>query len=197
MAADSSNHYDVIVIGIGGMGSATAYQLASRGQKVLGLEQFDIPHTMGSSHGLTRIIRLAYFEDPSYVPLLRRAYELWHALEKTVGQTLLHTTGSLDIGTENSPIFKGARQSAALHGLRHDILDSKSLRVRYPAYQLPDNMLALYQPDGGFLTPEQCIVSYVIAAQSQGADIRAREPVLDWEPTTNGCLLYTSDAADE
>ncbi len=190
-AARSLNHYDVIVIGIGGMGSATAYQLASRGKKVLGLEQFDIPHTMGSSHGLTRIIRLAYFEDPSYVPLLRRAYELWHVLEQLVGETLLHTTGSLDIGTENSLVFKGARQSAALHDLRHEILDNKALRARYPAYQLPADMMALFQPDGGFLTPEQCIVSHVTAAQSYGADIRAREPVLDWEPTATGVTVRT------
>src|ERR1700712_529497 len=91
-----ARRFDVIVAGVGGMGSATAYQLARRGQRVLGLERYDIPHAMGSSHGVTRIIRLAYYEHPSYVLLLRRVYELWRELEQTFGEQLLHITGSID-----------------------------------------------------------------------------------------------------
>src|ERR671926_1006486 len=102
----ASNRYDVIVIGVGGMGSATVYQLAKRGRKVLGLERFDIPHEMGSSHGLTRIIRLAYYEHPSYVMLLRRAYELWRDIQAHVGEQLLHITGSIDAGPADSWVFK-------------------------------------------------------------------------------------------
>src|SRR3954466_800843 len=100
--------YDVIVIGVGGMGSAAVHHAAARGIRVLGLEQYDIPHDRGSSHGLSRIIRLAYFEHPAYVPLLHRAYELWWALERTVQERLLTITGSLDIGTEDSAVFAGA-----------------------------------------------------------------------------------------
>src|ERR687884_1984252 len=97
--------YDVIVLGVGGMGSAAAYRLARRGKRVLGLERFDVPHEFGSSHGLTRIIRLAYYEDPAYVPLLRRAYELWRELEGRARERLLYIPGSVDAGPE---VFEGS-----------------------------------------------------------------------------------------
>src|SRR5438094_5869068 len=113
----ASSRYDVIVAGVGGMGSATAYHLARRGRKVLGLERFDVPHEMGSSHGVTRIIRLAYYEHPSYVPLLVRAYELWRELEREAGERLLHITGSIDAGPAGSEIPEGSRRSCELHGL--------------------------------------------------------------------------------
>src|SRR4051812_49462759 len=112
-----AGHFDTIVIGVGGMGSATVYQLAKRGQRVLGLERFDIPHSMGSSHGVNRIIRLAYYEHPSYVPLLRRSYELWRELEQGFGEQLLFITGSIDCGPEDSQIFQGSRASCQEHGL--------------------------------------------------------------------------------
>ena len=115
--------YDVIVVGVGGMGSATAYHLARRGQKVLALEQFDIPHELGSSHGVNRIIRLAYAEHPNYVPLLRRAYELWRELERKAGEQLLFITGGIDAGVENSLTVRGSLQSCAIHGLPHERLD--------------------------------------------------------------------------
>ena len=99
--------YDVIVLGVGGMGSAAVYELAKRGKRVLGLERFDVPHELGSSHGVTRIIRLAYYEDGAYVPLLERAYELWRELEKATGEKVLHVTGSIDAGPEDDWVFKG------------------------------------------------------------------------------------------
>src|SRR3954465_15773452 len=109
--------YDAIVLGIGGMGSAAAYHLASRGRLVLGLEQFAIPHEFGSSHGVTRIIRLAYSEHPSYVPLLRRAYEQWRAFEKRAGERLLFVTGGVDVGAAGSETIIGSRRSCREHGL--------------------------------------------------------------------------------
>src|ERR1043166_10131525 len=109
--------YDLIVIGVGGMGSATVYHAARRGLSVLGLEQFDIPHALGSSHGVTRIIRLAYYEHPSYVPLLRRAYELWRELEQQAGEQLLFITGSLDAGPPDSDVVAGSLRSCQLHDL--------------------------------------------------------------------------------
>ena len=120
--------YDVIVVGVGGMGSATVAHLARRGVRVLGLEQYDIPHERGSSHGLSRIIRLAYFEHPAYVPLLHRAYELWWALEREVQERLLIMTGSLDIGTADSTVFGGALKAAQLHHLVHEVLEPEALR---------------------------------------------------------------------
>src|SRR3989442_12652839 len=103
--------YDTIVIGVGAMGSAALYQLARRGQRVLGLERFDIPHTMGSSHGITRIIRLAYYEHPSYVPLLQRSFELWRELQAGFGEQLLYVTGSIDAGPPDSAGFQGSLES--------------------------------------------------------------------------------------
>ena len=118
-----ADRYDCIVIGLGGMGSAAAFHLARRGQRVLGLEQYGLLHDRGSSHGLTRIIRLAYHEHPSYVPLLRRAYELWHELEGLAGEQLLVTTASIEGGPQDGPLFQGALEAARIHDLPHEVLD--------------------------------------------------------------------------
>ncbi|MGH8940782.1 MAG: FAD-dependent oxidoreductase, partial [Actinomycetes bacterium] len=177
-----NQRYDVIVVGVGGAGSAAAYHLARRGKRVLGLERFGIPHGMGSSHGHTRIIRLAYYEDPSYVQLLRRAYELWRALQSRAGEQLLHITGSVDAGPASSWVFKGSLQSCLTHDLPHEVLTSAELSRRFPAYQLPYDTMAVLQPDGGYLVPERCIVAYVQAAQAEGAEIHGCEAVLGWEP---------------
>ena len=174
--------YDAIVLGVGGMGSATLYQLAQRGLKVLGIERYDIPNDMGSSHGLTRIIRLAYYEDASYVPLLKRAYELWHHLENDFGQRILVTTGSIDAGPQGSQVFEGARSSCEMHDLPHEVLTGSELNVRYPGFRLSAETMAVYQPDGGFLLPELCIVAQVEAALALGAEAHGRERVLGWEP---------------
>jgi sarcosine oxidase len=172
--------YDVIVLGIGGMGSATLFHLADRGLRVLGLERFDLVHEYGSSHGLTRIIRLAYWEHPTYVTLLRRSYELWRELERGSGEQLLYITGSVDAGPPGSPIFQGALRSSELHGLPHQVMDGAELHRRFPGYGLPRTMQCLYQPDGGFLLPERCNVAHVTQALARGAEVRCREPVLEW-----------------
>ena len=130
-------HFDAIVIGIGAMGSATLYHMAKRGWNVLGIEQFEIPHEMGSSHGLTRIIRLAYYEDPSYVPLLRRTYKLWDELEREAGEKLFYQTGSLDMGPEDSDVFAGSIESCLEHDLEYQVLNSSQLSERFPGYQMP------------------------------------------------------------
>ena len=172
--------YDVIVAGVGGMGSATVYHLARRGAKVLGLERFDIPHELGSSHGVSRIIRLAYAEHPNYVPLLRRAYELWRELESQAGGRLLIVTGGFDIGEAQTSIVRGSLEACVQHDLAHEIVDAKTLRQRFPGYQLPPSMVAVYQRDAGFLLPERCIVAHVNAALQHGAEVHAREPVIEW-----------------
>jgi sarcosine oxidase len=126
--------YDVVVVGVGGMGSAALYHLARRGTRVLGLERFDLLHEHGSSHGLTRIIRLAYFEHPDYVPLLRRAYELWRELESEAGEQLLRVTGIVEGGER---ILEGVLRSCAEHDLEHEVLSGAEVAQRFPAYRLP------------------------------------------------------------
>ncbi|HXF99069.1 MAG TPA: N-methyl-L-tryptophan oxidase [Gaiellaceae bacterium] len=172
------DRYDVVVVGAGGMGSAALYHLARRGRRVLGLERFDLLHERGSSHGLTRIIRLAYFEDPAYVPLLRRAYELWRELEREAGERLLHVTGAVEGGPR---ILEGALRSCREHALPHELLPGREVGRRFPAYRLPSDEQFLFQPDGGFLLPERCIVAHLAGALARGAELSARERVLEWE----------------
>jgi sarcosine oxidase len=186
-----SHRYEAIVLGVGGMGSAALYHLARRGKKVLGLERFNIPHERGSSHGITRIIRLAYYEHPSYVPLLRRAYELWRELEAKFGTQLLHRTGSVDAGPPGSAVFEGSRHSCEVHDLYHEVLTAKELTARFPGYRLPPSTMAVLQPDGGFLLPELCISTHVTLAQALGADVHTGERVLCWEATASGVAVKT------
>jgi sarcosine oxidase len=183
--------YDVIVLGVGGMGSAATAHLADRGVDVLGLERYDVPHGYGSSHGVTRIIRLAYYEHPEYVPLLRRAYELWRELETAHDQRLLYRTGSVDAGPVGDPLVEGSKRSCESHDIEYERLTSAELTERYPGYQLPEGYEAVFQPDGGFLVPERCIVAHVERAHRAGATIRARERVVDWRATGDGVRVET------
>ncbi|HEX7171907.1 MAG TPA: N-methyl-L-tryptophan oxidase [Candidatus Limnocylindria bacterium] len=177
-----SERYNAIVIGLGGHGSAAAYHLARRGQRVLGLEQFASLHQQGSSHGLTRIIRLAYHEHPSYVPLLRRAYELWHELEAVDGEELLVTTGALEGGPGDGATFRGSLEAAELHDLPHEVLDATDLERRYGFAHLDPATRAVLQPDGGFLLAEETMRAHHEAAAAHGADLRFGESVAGWEP---------------
>jgi sarcosine oxidase len=188
--------YDVIVIGVGGMGSATCWQLAKRGQRVLGLERFDIPHNMGSSHGISRIIRLPYYEDPAYVALVLRAFELWHDIEAVTNQTVLVTTGSIDGGEESSEVFQGALRSARLHDLPHTVLTGAEVNERFPGYRLPPAHRVVLQPRGGLIASERAIIAHVNAALANGAEIHARERVLGWEARAGGeGVRVTTDRA--
>lgn len=192
-----SSRFDVIVVGCGGMGAASAWQLASRGKSVLALERFNVPHAMGSSHGVNRIIRLAYYEDPSYVPLLYRAYELWRELQAAAGEQLLHITGSIDASLPDGEVFSGALRACELHNLDHTVLTSAELTQRFPGYRLPEGHLALYQPEGGFLLAERSVVAFANAALAAGATIRAREQVLGWDATDAGVTVRTAKESYE
>jgi sarcosine oxidase len=183
--------YDVIVIGVGGMGSSTVYHVAKRGKRVLGLEQFDLAHDHGSSHGFTRIIRLAYAEGEAYVPLLMRAYELWRELEYVANERLLFITGGIDAGPAEGSLVKGSLAACKRFHLRHEVLTSRELRHRFPAYHLPASLTAVYQPDSGFVLPECAILAHVEAAQALGGEIHAREEVLEWQVKRNEVIVRT------
>ncbi|RKD95825.1 N-methyl-L-tryptophan oxidase [Halopiger aswanensis] len=188
-----SERYDAIVLGVGGMGSATVAHLAERGVDVLGLERYDVPHGYGSSHGIARSFRLADAEDPASVPLLRRAEELWAALEADHDRQLLYRTGSIDAGPPDEPLVDGAARACEEHDLEYDRLSSDALSERYPGYRIPDDYEAIYQPDGGYLVPEECIVAHVNRAHNAGATIQARERVVDWRPLEDDGVRVETD----
>jgi sarcosine oxidase len=186
--------YDTIIIGLGGMGSAAAYQLAQRGSRVLGLERHSPAHNQGSSHGKSRIIRQAYFEDPAYVPLLLRAYELWEQLERETGETLLTVTGGLMIGPPDSATVAGATRSAREYGLYHELLDANEIRRRYPPLHPAPGTVALYERKAGFVRPEASVAAHLHRAAALGAELRFNEPALAWEAAPGGDRVRVTTA---
>ncbi|MBI2948550.1 MAG: N-methyl-L-tryptophan oxidase [Verrucomicrobia bacterium] len=187
-----SEKYDVIIVGLGAMGSAACYHLARRGKKVLGLDRFSPPHTLGSSHGQTRIIREAYFEHPVYVPLVQHAYELWADLERESGRRLFVQTGGLMIGRPEGVVVGGAKQSAVEHRLQHEILSAAEVRRRFPALQPTDDMVAVWEPRAGILFPEACVETHLAHAKRHGADIHVNEAVTRWEADAGTARVVTS-----
>lgn len=185
--------FDVIVIGLGGMGSAAVYQLARRGKRVLGLEQYTPAHDRGSSHGKSRVIRQAYFEHPSYVPLLLRAYELWAQIESETGEELLTITGGVMIGSPKSATVAGSIRSAQEHGLFHEILDATEIQKRFPPLKPVGEAIALYEKKAGFLRPEKSVNAHLQRATQLGATLQFEEPVLDWDaPGGDGVQVITA-----
>lgn len=183
---------DVIVLGLGGMGSATAAHLARRGASVIGFDAFAPGHANGSSHGETRIIRKAYFESPDYVPMLDRAYELWNELEDESGEQLLTINGALNIGSADSGFVTGAARSAREFGLKIEELDHVDVRKRFPGFQLPDALVALYDPEGGFLRPERCTAAHLATASRDNASLRFNTPVIEWGTEGDSVFVRTA-----
>src|SRR6266850_1119389 len=184
--------YDVIVLGLGAMGSAAACHLARRGARVLGLDRFAPPHPNGSSSGRSRIIREAYFEHPAYVPMVQRAYELWQALERDSGRRLLLPTGGLMIGPPDGLLVSGALLSATTHGLPHEILDAAALRRRAPALHPEPGTVAVAEPRAGVLFPEECVAAHLEQATRAGATLGLDEAVEAWSATADGVEVRTS-----
>lgn len=188
---DAVPAYDVIVLGLGGMGSAAAFHLAARGQKTLGLEQFQPPHNQGSSHGSTRVIRQAYFEDPAYVPLLLRAYALWNNLERESARQLLVLCGGLMMGAPDSEVVRGSLRSAIQHDLSHELLDAREIRRRFPPFRISDDTVALFEQAAGLVYCEEAIRAHLGAAARAGAELHFQEPALSWQATPNGVEVVT------
>jgi sarcosine oxidase len=188
----SNSTYDAIVIGLGGMGSSATFELARRGRRVLGLEQFAHGHDRGSSHGHTRIIRKAYYEHPDYVPLVLRAYERWRDLERRQGRTLLTEHPCLSIGPPDGELIAGVRESARQHGLPVEDLDAEALRRRFPAFQISDDSVGVLEHSAGYLYVDDCVRAYAEEARRLGAVLRDGEPVVSWKADGGGVIVETA-----
>lgn len=187
------SEYDVIVVGLGAMGSSAAYHLGRRGLRVLGIEQFTPAHPLGSSHGGSRIVRKAYFENPSYVPLLVRSYELWDELSATFGAELITRCGSLMIGEPDSRVVIGALESARRWSLPHELLDAGRMRERFPQFSLPPGQVAVHELDAGFVRPEASILASLELAAETGAELWFDTAVESVELGPGGVYLSTAD----
>ena len=182
---------DVIVAGLGAMGSAAVYHLAKRGLQVLGLDRFAPPHQRGSTHGRTRIIREAYYEHPLYVPLVQRAFQLWEELEADAEEPLFVRTGGLMIGPPDGVLVSGARRSALEHELPHEELSADEIRRRFPVIQPRDEWVGLLEPRAGMLLPEECVTTHLDLAERHGALLRPGEPMLGWRTEGGGVRVST------
>ena len=184
--------FDVAVVGLGAMGSAAIAHLAARGVKVIGIDAYYPAHALSSSHGDSRLIRLGYFEDPSYVPLLQRAYANWRTLEARLCGDILTTTGVLQIGKPDSKIVSGTKKSCALHNLPLETLDSDEMRRRFPVFSLDEDEIALLDPQGGYLRPEAAVMGYLKLAASDGAALHFGERVTAIEPGGDGVTIISA-----
>jgi sarcosine oxidase len=179
----------IAVIGLGATGSAALFQLARRGLHAVGIEQFELGHDRGSSHGPTRIIRPAHFENASYGPLMRRAYTLWRELESLAARKFLHLSGLIEIGPADGTIVRGTL--AAAGDLPHELLSAGLAMRRYPVFKLPETFVAVWQPDGGFIEAGIAMAAHLQCAKAAGATIRTTEKVLRVVPSRDGVRIDT------
>ncbi len=184
--------YDVAVIGVGGMGSAACYHLAKAGKSVVGIDQFSIPNTRGSSHGSTRILRLGLHESAKYVPMVLRAAQLWDDLGAECGQSIFHRSGSLDVSLPEKPIFSGSLNACLRCDIAHEVLDGAELHRRHPALHPEPGMMAVYQPGSGFVIPEMAISAHVNLAIAAGAEIHGHERMHEWEKHEGSYRITTT-----
>lgn len=187
--------YDVLVVGLGAMGSAALYHLAARGCRVVGVDAHDPPHALGSTHGRSRIIREAYYEHASYVPLVRRAYANWDALERASGAKLFRRTGGLMIGATDSALVRGALRSATLHDIEVETLSAVEIAGRYPAYAPAQDMIGVYEHSAGVLFPEACVRSHLELAKSRGAEVRTSTRVTGLSRSNEFVTAWTTDGS--
>jgi sarcosine oxidase len=190
--------YDAIVLGLGAVGSAAAYQLGRRGARVLGLDRQAPPHVFGSSHGGTRITRLAIGEGAHYTPLVMRAHEIWRDIERETGAELLTANGMLAISsaattaaTHVEGFFRNTVSAAERYGIAHELLDAAEIRRRYPQFAVTDNEFGYFEPSAGFLRPEQCVHWQLELARKHGAELHMGETALGFEPGSASVRVTT------
>ena len=184
--------FDVIVVGAGGIGTAAAAHLARRGASVLAVDRFPLGHSRGSSHGQTRLIRLAYYEHPDYVPLLRRARELWRDLERETATPLLTECGLLSSGPADGDVLVGTLRSAAAHGLAIEHLPAREAMRRWPAFTIPDGWESVFEPTAGHLAVEACVRAHADVAVRHAAVIEAPHDVRGWRVEGAGVVVETA-----
>lgn len=183
--------YDTIVIGLGCVGSSTIYELSKNNDNVLGIEQFDAPNDMGSSHGSSRIMRLSYHEGEKYIPLLYRAIEKWNNLQNRSNDKLFYNTGSLTIGHPDAEKYKQSKKACDEFDIEYTQLDSDELAKKYPAWNIPEHFKAFIQPDGGVLDNEKCMQTQIYQAKQNGAEINTNEKVIDWKRESDKIIIKT------
>ncbi len=183
-------HFEVAVVGLGGVGSATLAELSRRGISAIGIDRFDPPHHFGSSHGHTRVIRKAYFEHPDYVPLAVASYAGWRQLESLTGRRLLHPIGLLQAGPAEGVVIRGVRQSATQHDLALENLCHADVARRFPGLAIPADLDMVFEPDGGYLLVEECIRAALDLAKLQGAQVQCHRYVQHWSKTGTGYRLH-------
>lgn len=195
-------HFETIVLGLGAMGSATVHQLAARGSKVLGIDQYAPPHANGSTHGDTRITRLAIGEGEHYTPLALRSHELWREIERKSGTQLLTTNGALIISspaktsfTHVEGFFDNTLAAAKRFGIRHDVLDAQQIRRRFPQFNVADDEVGYLEYDAGFVRPEGCVQAQLALAQRNGAHIHTGEKVLGFDASPSQVIVTTDRQA--
>ena len=200
MTASEAASPDVIVIGLGAIGSATLYQLARRGVRAVGIDRFTPPHDLGSSHGESRITRLAVGEGDDYAPLVRRSHAIWRELEQATGESLLHEVGGLIIGARHgtphhgkSDFFARTLAVAERHGIAHEVLTAAEMDYRFPELQLQGDERGYYEPEAGMLFPERCIAVQLKMAERFGATLRLNEEVLSITPDGRGVSVSTTE----
>lgn len=195
-APTRDREFDIAIVGLGAIGSAAAYHLSRRGLAVCGVDRFEPPHDMGSSHGSSRIIREAYAEDPLYVPLLQRAYELWEELEHASGRHLLTHCGGLMLGEPESELVEGAQLSARQHGLDCKLLSAEAVRQRWPDTFAPAaGTVAIFDPRAGVLAPESCIEALLDGARAAGARLRAGAEAVAWSAEAQSVQVELADGS--
>ena len=187
--------YDAIVLGVGGVGSASLFHLAARGARVLGIDRFPPGHDRGSSHGQTRLIRQAYFEHPNYVPMLLRAFDLWHELEQRADETLYHQVGLLQIGPPAGEVVRGVRASARLHGLPIENLSAREAEMRFKGFRVPSDCEAIFEQRAGYLMVERCVIAHAEQAVRLGAQLHTEETVRGWRVEPTGLVVVETDRA--
>jgi sarcosine oxidase len=189
---------EVIVVGLGAVGAAAAYQLAKRGTRVLGVDRYSPPHAMGSSHGDTRITRLAIGEGAHYTPLVLRANQIWREIESQTGEDLLVVTGGLIVSSDRRRatthvpnFFENTIEAARRYGITHELLEADQIRRRFPLFAVRDNEVGYYEPGAGYLRPEACIAAQLRLAEDHGATLHREERVVALEPAGDGVAVRT------
>jgi len=193
--------HDAIVLGLGAMGSAAAFQLAKRGARVLGIDRYAPPHDRGSTHGDTRITRLAIGEGAHYTPLVQRSHAIWREIERETGASLLTRTGGLIVSSANKTalthvdaFFANTVAAAEQHGIAHERLDATQIRRRFPMFAIQDDEFGYYEPEAGFVRPEACVAAQLDLARKHGAEIHTNETVLGFDWTADGVSVTTDKA---